>query len=124
MNKLKLSTLNHTWILDLDGTLMKHNGYLNGKDEILNGTKEFIEKIPKEDYILILTARPDTEKEATLKFLKENKIRYNEIIFNIPTGERILINDSKPSGLICAHSINLKRDEGPLNITCEIDNSI
>ncbi len=27
MNKLILSTLGHVWILDLDGTIVKHNGY-------------------------------------------------------------------------------------------------
>lgn len=42
MNKLILSTLAHTWILDLDGTIVKHNGYkLDGTDTLLEGAKEF-----------------------------------------------------------------------------------
>ena len=46
MNKLILSTLAHTWILDLDGTIVKHNGYkLDGTDTLLEGAKEFLEKM-------------------------------------------------------------------------------
>jgi len=33
------------------------------------------------------------------------------IIFGLPQGERILINDMKPSGLITAYAINKNRDE-------------
>ena len=34
---LKISTLGHTWILDLDGTLVEHNGYKTGEDKLLKG---------------------------------------------------------------------------------------
>ena len=43
-------------------------------------------------------------------FLKENGIRYNEIIFNIPMGERIVVNDRKPSGIDMAFAVNSDRD--------------
>lgn len=108
---LILSTLPKTWILDLDGTLLKHNGYkIDGKDTLINGVKEYIDLIPAEDYILILTSRTDEYREMTLSFLEENGIRYNEIIFNIPMGERIVVNDRKPSGINMAVAINTKRD--------------
>lgn len=29
MNEIVISQLGHTWILDLDGTIVKHNGYKN-----------------------------------------------------------------------------------------------
>ena len=32
---LTLSPLGHTWILDLDGTIVKHDGYLTGWEELL-----------------------------------------------------------------------------------------
>ena len=35
----------------------------------------------------------------------------------MPVGERIIINDKKPSGLITAHCINTERDKG---IDCRI----
>ena len=108
---LTLSTLPKTWIFDLDGTLLKHNGYkIDSVDTILSGAKEYIDSIPEEDYILILTSRTDEYKDMTLKFLKDNAIRYDEILFNMPYGERIIVNDRKPSGIDMSVAINLDRD--------------
>ena len=96
---LKLSKLNHTWILDVDGTLVKHNGYLiDGYDTLLDGTKEFFDKIPAEDKIVLLTARKDEYIPALKEFLKENNLRYDYLLTDMPMGERILVNDDKPSG--------------------------
>ncbi len=110
-DKLVLSTLSKTWIFDLDGTLVKHNGYkIDGYDTLLPGAKEYVESIPAEDYILILTSRTDEYKDMTLDFLKQNGIRYNEIMFNMPMGERIVLNDRKPSGIEMAVAVNMDRD--------------
>ncbi len=107
-----LSTLPKTWIFDLDGTLVKHNGYkIDGKDTLLDGAKEKIDAIPESDYILILTSRTDEYREMTVSFLEEKDIRYNEILFNMPMGERILVNDRKPSGLDMAIALNVDRDQ-------------
>jgi hypothetical protein len=38
--------LGHTWFIDLDGTILKHNGYLTNNDELLPGVKEFWNSIP------------------------------------------------------------------------------
>ncbi len=108
---LILSTLPKTWIFDLDGTVLKHNGYkIDGVDTLLEGAKEYMDSIPEEDFILILTSRTDEYKEMTLAFLKDNGIRYDQILFNIPMGERIVVNDRKPSGIDMAVAINTKRD--------------
>ena len=81
MNKLILSTLAHTWILDLDGTIVKHNGYkLDGTDTLLEGAKEFLEDIHEKDMIVFLTSRTDEYKNKTINFLNENKIRYDQSI--------------------------------------------
>ncbi len=120
-NELRLSKLGHTWILDFDGTLVEHNGYKTGEDKFLSGAREFLESIPKEDYILIMTAREKEARAKTEAFLKKNSIRYNEIIFEMPMGERILINDIKPSGLDCAHSISPVRDQGLEGLKIIID---
>lgn len=110
-NAVVMSTLPKTWILDLDGTLLKHNGYkIDGKDSLLPGAKEYVDSLPKEDRIVILTSRTDEYKQMTLDYLKEVGIRYDEIIFNIPYGERIVVNDRKPSGLDMAIAFNLDRD--------------
>jgi len=116
---MNLSDLPKTWILDLDGTLLKHNGHKDG-EELLPGAKEFIDKIPKDDTVLILTARKKNYEAKTISFLKKNKIRYDYILFNMPVGERILINDIKPRGLLTAHSYNINRNEGLQNLLKEI----
>ena len=120
---LKLSSLPKTWIIDLDGTILKHNGYKEGKDKLLKGVKEFFDIIPNEDTIIILTSRETKYADQTIKFLKQNKIRYDHIIFNIPFGERILINDKKESGLITAYAINKERNS-PFDINFEIDEDL
>lgn len=110
-DELVLSTLSKTWIFDLDGTIVKHNGYkIDGVDTLLPGAKEYIDGIPAEDFILILTSRLNQYREMTLDFLKENGIRYDEIIFEMPMGERIVVNDRKPSGIDMAVAINTDRD--------------
>ena len=112
-SNIVLSTLGHTWILDLDGTIVKHNGYkIDGEDSFLPGAKEFLETIPEKDMIIFLTSRTDEYKERTLEFFKNNGVRYDHIIFNAPYGERVLVNDRKPSGLDMSVGINLDRDDG------------
>ncbi len=55
---LPLKDLPKGWILDLDGTLVVHNGYKTGEDTILPGVKDFFEKnIKDDDYVLIISAR-------------------------------------------------------------------
>ena len=111
MNELALSQLSHTWILDLDGTILKHNGYkIDGEDTFLPGAKDFLLKIPAKDMIIFITARESKYRDITENFLKSNGIHYDHIIFDAPNGERILINDDKPSGLKTGYAINLKRD--------------
>ena len=109
---LTLSSLGHTWILDLDGTIVKHNGYkIDGHDTFIGGAREFLKSIPKEDMIIFITSRKIEYKELTEKFLSDNNIRYDCIIYEAPYGERILMNDDKTSGLNMAHSIRKTRDE-------------
>tara|TARA_X000000950_G_scaffold59921_1_gene72752 strand:- start:1408 stop:1782 length:375 start_codon:yes stop_codon:yes gene_type:complete len=113
--KIKISkNLSHTWLIDLDGTIVKHNYYLsNNKDLFLKGVRVFLKKIPKNDVIIFLTSRKKKFKKSTISFLLKNKVRFNSIIFDLPFGERILMNDIKPKNkLKTAISINLKRDFG------------
>lgn len=113
MNKFILSSLNHTWILDLDGTVVKHNGYkIDGEDTLLPGVREFFDNLDVNDMVIFVTSREEQYQKLTEKFLKENNIRYNYIIFGAPYGERIIINDNKPSGLVMSKSVSLSRDEG------------
>lgn len=122
--KFKISQLGHTWIIDLDGTLVVHNGYKTGEDKFLPGSKEFLQSIPESDYVIILTAREREAHKSTERFLIENNIRYNQILFEMPMGERILINDDKPSGLRCAYAITPERNKGLGDIEIVIDENL
>lgn len=122
-NVVKVSPLGKTWILDLDGTIVKHNGYkIDGEDSFLDGAEEFLKKIPAEDMIVFITSRTVAEKKLTEKFLEKHNIKYNTIIYNAPYGERILVNDAKPSGLKTALAYTTRRDEF-LKVSFETDNT-
>ena len=120
-DNLTLSALRKTWILDFDGTLVVHNGYKNGGDEFLPGSKEFLTSIPKDDYVIILTAREKEVRSQTEQFLKIHNVRYDLILFEIPMGERILFNDSKPSGLKMSYSVECARNQGLGSLKIIID---
>ena len=113
MDRSNFSNLNKTWIFDLDGTLVIHNGYKCGEDTLLPGVKGFFDKnIIDNDYILIITARQSVFKGIAERCFSENGIKFNKIIYDMPHGERILVNDIKPGGLKTAHSFNLIRNMG------------
>lgn len=113
MDRISLSTLGHTWILDLDGTLVKHNGYkTDGFDTFLPGAEDFLGSIPAKDMVIFLTSRVEEYRDKTEKFLSDHGIRYDYLIFGVPFGERILVNDNKPGGLTMSIALCKKRDEG------------
>ena len=124
MEEITLSTLPKTWIFDFDGTLVVHNGYKTGRDVLLPGVKEFLDQIPEQDFVLILTGREKEAREQTELFLKEEKLRYDMILFEMPLGERILFNDKKPSGLKMSFAMNPERNEGLGGTKVIIDESL
>ena len=121
MTELILSLHSHTWLIDVDGTILKHNGHKFGNEEILPGVKDFWKLIPMTDVIVLLSARTQREMKETLKFLKMNQLRYDKVVFGLPRGERILINDQKPKGLLTALAVNTQRDIGLKSLSIRID---
>lgn len=121
--KLVLSHLPKTWLIDIDGTIVKHNGYLEGGDRLLGGVRAFFATLPKEDRVILLTARESSEIAKLKEFLAAHKIRFDNIISDLPFGERILINDKKPSGLKTAFAINKVRDSD-FDISIERDENL
>lgn len=121
---LELSSLSHTWILDVDGTLVKHNGYkIDGYDTLLPGVKEFFASLPQQDMVILITARKQADIPALQAFLQRHGLHYNHLIAEAPVGERILINDDKPSGLNMSFAINKDRDNA-LDITYKINKDL
>jgi len=113
MIPFKLSTLQHTWFIDIDGTIFKHEGlWEDGEDTILPGVKELWKIIPEDDYIIIVTGRTSNFADETKQALKKYKLRYDKIIFDLPVGERIVVNDIKPTGLETALAWNVQRNKG------------
>ena len=78
---------------------------------MLPGAKEYLDGLPVEDRIVILTSRTKKFRKQTLEFLNSHFIRYDDILFNMPMGERIVVNDRKPSGVDMAIAMNIERDE-------------
>lgn len=106
-----MTTLGKTWLLDLDGTLVKHNGYkIDGRDSLLPEVERLLAQMHPEDTVILLTSREEEQREKTESFLHEHGIRYDHIIFGLPYGERVLVNDRKPSGREMAFAINTQRD--------------
>lgn len=123
-NDLRLSALPKTWLVDIDGTILKHNGYkIDGFDSLLSGVSEFFKHLNEQDFVILLTARKQSELKNLKAFLRKNQIRFDKIITDLPFGERILINDTKPSGLKTAFAINKQRDE-KLKIKVKIDEKL
>lgn len=108
---IEVSALPKTWIKDIDGTICKHNGYkIDGHDTLLPGAKEFFATVGQEDKIIFVTSRTREYAKMTEKFLTENGIHWDAIVYDLPYGERILVNDKKPSGLETSVAINTVRD--------------
>lgn len=109
---LTLSSLGRTWMIDIDGVILTHNGYLGDGDRLLPGALGFWEQVRPEDRVIIMTARDESVRDDTLAFLRKHGLRVDHAIFGLPHGERIVINDRKPSGLDTAYAVNLNRNQG------------
>lgn len=125
-------SLNKTWFIDIDGTIVKHasNDELDNviesmgershlTEKPLKESTVFLDKIPKEDTVVLTTARDSRHAEHTCKMLNHFGIRYDRIMFDLRSGPRYLINDVKPVGtagnaqpLKTAFAINVERDRG------------
>jgi hypothetical protein len=119
--RLCLSPLPHLWLIDIDGTIVTHNGHICGQENLLHGVKEFWQSIPEIDTIILLTARDSSYIKHTIDWLINNQLRFDQLISDMPTGERILINDSKESGLQTALALNISRNAGLNGIEVLID---
>ena len=72
MYKKKISSLKKTWLFDIDGTIVKHNGYkLDGEDTLLPGVADFFEKMSEDDVVIFLTSRTEEYKKITEDFFEE-----------------------------------------------------
>lgn len=111
MKSIILSDLPKTWLIDIDGVIFVHNSHLTPDgDQLVEGVVELFEQILPQDTIILLTSRDAKYRLVTIKSLKKYNFRFDDLIFNLPPGERVVINDMKASGLKTAIAINTTRD--------------
>ena len=79
---------------------------------LLPGVKEFLKQLTKDDIIIFTTARFERHRELTEFMLQSHNIHYKSLIMDLPSGCRILINDSPYNHLQKAISYTVKRDIG------------
>ena len=125
------STFSKTWFVDIDGTILqdKTNDEIDkiieeyGDDSYLHEVPiqdsiDFFRSIPKRDRIVLTTARTRDHINHTIEALDYFKMPYDDYVFDLGSGPRILVNDIKPKGNIgntsdldTAYSINVERNE-------------
>ena len=125
-------SLNKTWFIDIDGTVVKHLGnerldeaiqkkgnFSHLSEEPIKDSVSFLKSIPPSDTIVLTTARDSRHEDHTIRMLRHYNIRYDRIMFDLRAGPRYLINDTKPVGsagnkepIKTAFAINVERDKG------------
>ena len=106
-----------TIFCDIDGTLVEHEDEPNYDLplKVLPGSKEKLnEWIENGYYIILVTARKINNLELLKQSLKNSDFTYHEIIANLPSGPRYLINDRKPSAILTSqvNSYEIDRNAG------------
>jgi len=114
-----------TIFCDIDGTILYHHcegldGQVLRETKMLEGT---IEKLREWDAaghnIILVTGRRESLRGATVFELNKLGLYFDKLIMGIGGGDRILINDRKPTGRNTAYSYNLNRNSGIKNIDIE-----
>ena len=106
-----------TIILDIDGTIIPHDGSLTQQMRVckqLPGSLNKLNEWDRKGYnIILMTGRRESMRETTEKQLTELGFFWDQLIMGVGGGERILINDMKSNSEVpTASCINLKRNEG------------
>lgn len=114
-----------TYFIDIDGTLVHHkreeeleqllfldNDKMESMEELLPHVADFWESIKPYDLIIITTARSEKYRKITEKLFKKFNMRYDQLIMDLRTGPRVVINDTPDMSFQKAVGINVKRDEG------------
>lgn len=108
-----------TVFLDMDGTLVKHNYYpLQIPDEYLLGTDQLLIQLADKEkfYCVLTTGRGESEcKDILERFKKDFGFVFDNHLYLLPTGIRVLVNDSK-NLVNKAQGYCLPRDKGPIDI--------
>ena len=127
-----MESLSKTWFVDIDGTIFHHKT-IEEIDKIISNIPsksylaerpitsaiEFFKNLPKKDKIIITTAREKRHIEHTVKALRHFGMPFDDYLFELGSGARIVVNDIKPPGAVgnkdplkTAYGLDVERDVG------------
>ena len=113
-----------TIFCDLDGTVVVHeDSPSNLGIKVLDGAVKRIRDWKEEGYYIVLsTARNGLNREYLTNELKRNNIIYDELIMDLSSGPRIVVNDRKPSEFLrpSASAFEVKRNQGIMDLDVSI----
>ncbi len=109
--------------IDLDGVLVKNSGEYSspkwGETECIIENVNYINSLYNTGKckIIITTSRKEKYRGPTLLQLNNNKIRFHDIMFDLPHCQRLIINDYAESNPYpSCQAINIKRDSNELSL--------
>lgn len=121
-----------TIFIDLDGTLIFHNSGLdlNGKEieKVVPVNIDIFTKLSKFQQsggkVIVTTTRPANSNSSLISQIESFGFKPDQIIFGLTGGQRLLVNDIKPSAphIRTALSMNIARDSGDFIIPKELIN--
>jgi len=109
-----------TIFVDMDGTLCTHvfEHFHLDQYRLLEGSFEkLLEMRAKGCYIVLTTGRKKKDCKHILKFYKKHGFVFDQCVFDLPTGKRILINDTKYKGQVKAVAVEYPRNYGIRDFT-------
>jgi hypothetical protein len=107
-----------TIFCDIDGTLLYHHGSLDAiahhpEPIVLDGVVEKMRLWYNLGCrIIVVTARPSSMEALTRFQLEKVGIPFHVLLMDCTHGERVVINDEKPTGEPSARAVVVKRDKG------------
>ena len=110
-----------TYFIDIDGTIVPNltiedlDEYIqipNYIQDLLPGVKKFFISLHRNDVVIFTTARGNKYKELTERTLNHHRIKYLQLIMDLPAGQRFLINDTVNIFFKKSIAINVLRNAG------------
>ena len=89
----------NVYFFDFDGVITIAGAPYGNKNlwstvKAMDGVSEKIQSLKQQGHaIYIITSRTESTKDVTIKTLEDNNIPWDKIMFNVPNGKRIMIND-------------------------------
>lgn len=110
-----------TWIFDVDGTILVHKNEGACKQwsgpaflELCPGVRETFNEIERNcGCIVLITTRPECARPWLEGNLRYYGLFWHHLIMGVPSGPRVLVNDSKPTHTgDTAFSLTVERNGG------------